>query len=235
MTDEEFVLSSTNRERKVIGYSSRAKKNGSKSRFVRLPSDTLSAKQKKELNGEVMNYSIKGATWESFRKFPVDVQQLALSTYAEKGACISDVAHYLGVTDTCIRNFIKAHPAIKVTFRNGKQNQHTPKSWLDFVADTAPVEVEGEPTMHDILEAEKQPVADTVRAKQEEVLNTYHELAKAVKETPPIMAAPVSGNVIFEGTGDQICNAIKAMLMNGKFRVKIMFEPVGGAYDVEYE
>ena len=56
MTDEEYLFRQTERETKRTARGAAAKKCGSKSKKCSLPSDYLSAKQRKGLNGKVMEY-----------------------------------------------------------------------------------------------------------------------------------------------------------------------------------
>jgi hypothetical protein len=64
------------RRGKELAKGSRHRKNGSKSRKCSLPSDRLTEKQRKKLNGDIMSYQLKQPkTWEQFKAMPVDIQQ----------------------------------------------------------------------------------------------------------------------------------------------------------------
>lgn len=74
MTDEEYLFRETERERKRLGYGDKHKKRGG-GRYVRLPSDRLSKKEREALNGECKTYQKKDFyTWEEFKALPSDLQ-----------------------------------------------------------------------------------------------------------------------------------------------------------------
>lgn len=74
MKDAEYLFKQTERERKRTGRGDFCKvRQGG--RTVRLPSDNLTAKQRKELNGKVMTYDISMPTvWAEFKNWPVNLK-----------------------------------------------------------------------------------------------------------------------------------------------------------------
>ena len=73
MTDEEYIFRQTSAERKRIGRGDFNKKRKG-GRFVRLPSDNLSKKEREKMNGEVTNYNMnKPVSWAEFKKWPQDL------------------------------------------------------------------------------------------------------------------------------------------------------------------
>jgi hypothetical protein len=73
MTDEEYLFRQTSAERKRIGRGDFNKKRKG-GRFVRLPSDHLSKKEKEKMNGEVMSYNMNvPVAWAEFKKWPQDL------------------------------------------------------------------------------------------------------------------------------------------------------------------
>lgn len=74
MTDAEKMFRQTSKERKNP-RGVWAKKSGSRSKRCSLPSDNLTAKQRKELNGAVKEYSLnKPLYWTEFLQLPKDLQ-----------------------------------------------------------------------------------------------------------------------------------------------------------------
>lgn len=74
MTDEEYIFRQTAKERKSAGNGAKHKKRGG-GRYVRLPSDRLSKKEREALNGEVKTFRKKDFyTWEEFKALPSDLQ-----------------------------------------------------------------------------------------------------------------------------------------------------------------
>lgn len=74
MTDEEYMFKQTEIERKRIGRGDRNKKRGG-GKYVRLPSDQMTKKEREAMNGEVKTFKIKPFyTWEEFKSLPDDLQ-----------------------------------------------------------------------------------------------------------------------------------------------------------------
>ena len=73
MTDEEYIFRQTSAERKRNGRGDFNKKRKG-GRFVRLPSDNLTAKEKRAMNSEVTNYNMNApVAWADFKKWPQDL------------------------------------------------------------------------------------------------------------------------------------------------------------------
>lgn len=74
MTDEEYLFKQTEIERKRIGRGDRNKKRGG-GRYVRLPSDNLTKKERQAMNGEVKSWKEKPFYQkDEFMALPSDVQ-----------------------------------------------------------------------------------------------------------------------------------------------------------------
>lgn len=74
MTSEAYVFKQTAAERKRNGIGDYSKKRRG-GRMVRLPSDNLTAKEWKKLNGEVTKYDMtRPVAWKDFKKWPRDIQ-----------------------------------------------------------------------------------------------------------------------------------------------------------------
>ena len=62
-------------QKKRTASGARHIKKGSKSKKCTLPSGFLTAKQRKELNGNVTTYNLsEPMTWKSFKAMPLDIQ-----------------------------------------------------------------------------------------------------------------------------------------------------------------
>ena len=73
MTDAEYIFKTTSAERKRNGRGDFNKKRKG-GRFVRLPSDNLSKKEKEKMNGEVLEYNMNApVAWGAFKKWPQDL------------------------------------------------------------------------------------------------------------------------------------------------------------------
>lgn len=101
MTDERFVFTQDVRERSKMKTGAFHKKNGSKSKKCTLPSDYLTAKQKKKLNGECETLKLNEPfrDWKQFKKYAVSMKMAYLDNLVHNyGAKQKDVADMFGVT-----------------------------------------------------------------------------------------------------------------------------------------
>lgn len=98
MTDEEFVFRQTSAERKRNGRGDFNKKRKG-GRFVRLPSDHLSKKEKEKMNGEVTSYNMNvPVSWAEFKKWPQDLAREYIRRLEEAyHVRTEDIARMMGI------------------------------------------------------------------------------------------------------------------------------------------
>lgn len=111
MTDAEYLFRQTSKERKRNGIGDFHKKRGG-GKVVRFPSDHLSRKEKKALNGEAKTYSFRDPlTWEKFRELPKDIRQFYLDTLTDKfhGVLLSMIAESMGVSRKTLSPYMNRH------------------------------------------------------------------------------------------------------------------------------
>lgn len=138
MTDAEFVFKEDIRERKQMKSGAMHKKNGSKSKKCTLPSDYLTTKKKKKLNGPVttINMSKPYNDWKEFLGFPKDLQAEYINglikNYGARCRDIADMFHmsYQSVWQRC-RTY---DPPINFGGAGGNAHQEIDNRWLDFVS-----------------------------------------------------------------------------------------------------
>ena len=129
MTDAEYLFRQTSSERKRIGRGDYNKKRQG-GKVIRFPSDGLSRKEKKALNGEVMTYRFyKPITWEEFKKLPNDIRQEYLDMIKEKFGLIPGplMAESFGVVYSVFTAFLCDN---KLTFRNSNGKKVRTKTFL---------------------------------------------------------------------------------------------------------
>lgn len=98
-------------EKKRIAQGARARKCGSKSRKCTLPSDYLTAAQKKGLNGKVSTYNLSGPmTYSKFRVMPDDLQkEYLLKLRNDMGATLPAIGEMMQCSPETVRQALMRH------------------------------------------------------------------------------------------------------------------------------
>ena len=98
-------------EKKRIARGARARKCGSKSRKCTLPSDYLTAAQKKGLNGKVSTYNLsEPMTYSKFRVMPDDLQkEYLLKLRNEMGATLTAMGKMMQCSPETVRQALMRH------------------------------------------------------------------------------------------------------------------------------
>lgn len=128
MPDEQYVMISDSIEKKKIAHSSHNRKTHcGKGGRVKFPSDYLSKKELKAMNGDVKSYNLnKPMTWEEFRSMPQDLQIMYIKKLRnEFGVPDSVLGKAMGV---CKSSFSKAMKDLNLSL--GKSAGATGKQWL---------------------------------------------------------------------------------------------------------
>lgn len=128
MPDEQYVMISDSIEKKKIAHSSHNRKTHcGKGGRVKFPSDYLSKKELKAMNGEVKSYNLnKPMTWEEFRSMPQDLQIMYIKKLRnEFGVPDSVLGKAMGV---CRSSFSKAMRDLNLSL--GKSAGATGRQWF---------------------------------------------------------------------------------------------------------
>ena len=98
-------------EKKRIAQGARVRKCGSKSRKCTLPSDYLTAAQKKGLNGKVITYNLSGPmTYSKFRVMPDDLQkEYLLKLRNGMGATLPAMGKMMQCSPETVRQALMRH------------------------------------------------------------------------------------------------------------------------------
>lgn len=129
MPDEQYVMISDSIEKKKIAHSSHNRKTHcGKGGRVKFPSDYLSKKELKAMNGEVKSYNLnKPMTWEEFRSMPQDLQIMYIKKLRnEFGVPDSILGKAMGI---CRSSFSKAMRDLNLSI--GKGAGATGRQWLN--------------------------------------------------------------------------------------------------------
>ena len=129
MPDEQYVMISDSIEKKKIAHSSHNRKTHcGKGGRVKFPSDYLSKKELKAMNGDVKSYNFnKPMTWEEFRSMPQDLQIMYIKKLRnEFGVPDIVLSKAMGI---CKSSFSKAMKDLNLSL--GKSAGATGKQWLN--------------------------------------------------------------------------------------------------------
>lgn len=128
MPDEQYVMISDSIEKKKIAHSSHNRKTHcGKGGRVKFPSDYLSKKELKAMNGEVKSYNLnRPMTWEEFRSMPQDLQIMYIKKLRnEFGVPDSVLGKAMGV---CRSSFSKAMRDLNLSL--GKNAGAKGRQWI---------------------------------------------------------------------------------------------------------
>lgn len=146
MNDYEYTFNQDVREKKSIAHSARNRKNGSKSKYVSLPHDHLTKKQKEALNGPVEIIQLgKPMDWATFKGIRKDLQEQYLRSLIDRySASMGEVAEMMGTTRATLSSY-KFKSKLDVVFPNIGRRKKTPdqlEAWRKFCAGEIEEEVE---------------------------------------------------------------------------------------------
>lgn len=129
MPDEQYVMISDSIEKKKIAHSSYNRKTHcGKGGRVKFPSDYLSKKELKAMNGDVKSYNLnRPMTWKEFRSMPQDLQIMYIKKLRnEFGVPDSILAKSMGV---CKSTFSETMRDLKLSL--GKSAGAKSRQWMD--------------------------------------------------------------------------------------------------------
>lgn len=185
MTDERYIFNETVNERSKMKRGAAHRKNGSKSKKCTMPSDHLTAKEKKKLNGECrmikMNRPYKD--WNQFKKLSESVKYSYISGLVEDyGARACDICEMFGISYQTLYDEFKRWSIPTKPF---KKKRNMDERWLDFI--TKPEVVEG-------IEKPKKTDAEILKERfdisiEEPAVKETTEEVK-VEETPKVEENP---------------------------------------------
>ena len=98
-------------QKKRVASSARARVNGSRSRYVSLPSDNLTAAEKRKMNGEVVVYKLsEPISWVEFKSYPHDIQVKYLEFLRDEfGASNAWFKRVMGIGDGTLYPYFTDH------------------------------------------------------------------------------------------------------------------------------
>lgn len=200
MTDERYLFISDIREKKANNRAVYSKRSGAKTRYVSLPSDHLTAAEKKRRNGPVSTVKLnQPITYPELKALTPSMQFLYLDHLAhEYKARQTDVASMLGITPAAVCKFIKKLPG-KLDF--GAVRKKPAPEWLAFMSGGAE-EIVPEDTCAD------EPIAPETTAEVMPVTIDQPLMAKP-------LVLPTSLSFTLSGTTDQLADLLAVFTKPG--------------------
>jgi hypothetical protein len=138
MDDAEYLFHSTSREQKALARSARAKKNGSRSKYCSLPSDNLTARERKELNGKVETINtMRKLSYEEWKFLSLSLKKLYIEAlFTQHHARLKDIAEMWQRDSHNIGASLKAYGIELETLAKkskGYKKRQPTQEWLAFL------------------------------------------------------------------------------------------------------
>ena len=183
----------------------RKKKIGSKSKKCTLPSDKLTTKELKKLNGECVVYDwSKPITWAEFKKYPYDIQKECLSHFSKKWGCSAGM--FCGMMDipkttwaSYQNKYRLSHILVRQATRSDKEEF---QKWLNgFKSDEA--------------ETVTEPAPVEVKTVEKEVVK--------IQTLPLFVHTLNKGNFTMSGIGNEIAQTLSSIFQNARVEMRVDF------------
>ena len=208
MDDAQYLFHSDSRAKKNIAHSAAHKTGKRGGRTCRFQSDYLTAKQKKELNGEVTTARCgRPMSYEEFKKLPDTIKTYYLTELIETyEARFVDIAKMFGKENANVYKTIKKY-APKASPKN-KKRKYASLVWEQFMS-----------------RADKPKAEESVIEPQAAEEEPNNELVAPVKEKASIDLVTERGVLVFRGNPAAIFT--KAMLIfdsNKNYSIRLDFK-----------
>lgn len=215
MKDETYLFIQDVREKKNVARSARSKRTHTGKRGgVKLPSDYMTEKEKKQMNGECKSYRLNSPMkWAEFKSMPDDVKIIYIKAIREKfNAPDTYIAKMFDIAQTAVSKEIK-----RLGIGNGKTRSGRTKwdkagflAWIGGVPVPTADTVEAPPTETAEPEQPEEPVAVPVV-----------DMQTGSTEKPK--AIPDAGSMTFEGSVEAVLNSIRDLLGGANVHISIIW------------
>ena len=218
MKDETYLFISDCRDKKNTARSARNKRthNGKGGR-VKFPSDYMTKKELKAMNGEVRSYRLKEPmSWKEFKAMPDDIKVTYIKLLREKyNVSDTNIGKMLGVAQCSIQREVTRLGIAQGCSRKKTWDKEGWLAWCNGVT-LPPMTVEEEVIEEPVAEHEVEPVEET---EAEPVIAEKKERKFAICK-----AIPNTGNMVFEGKVEEVMNSVTALLGGAYVHISITWD-----------
>ena len=202
MGDAQFIFNQTSSERKRIGRGAAARKNGVKSKKCSLPSDHLTAAQKKKMNGECKKYDLsKPMKWDVFKTLPCDLQSEYIKKLAAMGASRSDVCDMFSVRTETYSEYMNKHHKGERFFDRSKTGNGKNDAFVAWFVEEGNIQT-----------AKAGPEEPTVEQAAEEKPEVSETVIDSMAASPVLQ----SGSMTFDGQPEAVFAQVMTMMNAGE-------------------
>lgn len=215
MTDEKYTFVQDVREKKRTAWGAHNKRTHcGKGGAVKFPSDYMTRKELKAMNGEVKSYNInEPMKWNEYKALHDDIKIVYIKALREKFG-VSDTrigTEMLGVSQKAITVEIGR---LDIRLGKGCHFKFDKKGWMNWLyGNPAP---ECEETHENAAESGCEVTHEITQASEEKVTDSICE-AKG-------KAIPLSGSLTFEGTIEDALNALGVLLGGANVYLSVAWE-----------
>ena len=210
MRDEEFVFVSDVRDKKRIAHGAHNKRTHcGKGGAVKFPSDYLSRKELKAMNGEVKHYNINSPMkWKEFKALPDDIKIMYIKAIRERfDAPDKEIAKMLGTHQQTFSTMVG-----QLGIRCGKNKRHKnfdANAWNALLNGNKQTE---EVPVEEVVPEVVVPVVEE-RITEEAPVPAEVKTARIIPvETKPNKVIPADGTMHFEGDIEAALETVRQML-----------------------
>lgn len=182
MDDARYVLFQELKEKNATKRGAYHKVRGG-GRTVRMPSDTLTRKERQALSGEVQTYRLgEPMTWQEFTGMPVELQEEYVRKLDERfNVGCRWLGMMFGVTDVTVSTWRRKHGMASKRNVPTKEQIEAYRAWIAQAREPAPVETPAEPEQPQ--ESQDAASVDVLVAQHNDVAETLSELLRRLTGT----------------------------------------------------
>jgi len=221
MKDEEYMFREDSRDKAITARSARKRRthNGKGGR-VKFPSDYLTKKELKAMNGEVKSYRLNDPmNWEEFKALPDDLKVVYIKALREKfNVPERKIAEMFGLHPVTWSHHAKTLGLAVGGRTRGKDTKWDEAAWYTWVNGMPMPEVTVEVTEEEPPVIEEPMVDEFVKEEKPEMLKAF--FFKEEKNR----AVPTNGSMTFEGRIEDIVNTLTVLLGGAKVHIGIQWD-----------